>query len=916
MNVLGLLLVGSIAHATAFAVLGIVAYLALRRWGPAAGALAAGSSLGIMAAVAIVVMSPWPRWWTLGLNRPATLAPRIAAAAAPSPSPSDVNAPTAHDQPPEVPRIAPATAAPNLLSLVIDELRRPSAAPTDRSWSWREWLALTFLAGAGLGLGRLSIGLLGIARLRARSRPVDDPELDDLLQLLRAELSCTQPVELRELDELTTPATIGWRHPVLLLPAEWRSWDLNERRAVLAHELAHVRRGDFAAGVAAQLALALQFYHPLAHWLAARLRLEQELAADAWGARLSGGKPSYLATLARMALRRDGRAITWPARAFLPSHGTFVRRIEMLKNHGPIRHVTLSTTARVLTVAALAASGLLVAGLRGPLGDSPAMAQEQPAAAGAAAAPGSYNMAFVPDDARLLIAARPGNLLHRREIRSLLDSMLRGPVAVDKLPIKPEDVEQVLIFWESEAIADGPRRGPGFGIPSGVVLRTNRAQDWKAQISRFLEQDRHAPRLEEAKHEGQTYSRVDGGGSMVLGIFTPDDRTVVAAEEVVLRDLITDRNATARHHWDDAWKRVAKGQLMIALDARWLRRQIAHATPHGPPDARIMLDTFAPLYEKAESYAASIQVNDQSVAIDVVGGTTSPQNARDVAETAQAVLTLGKNALRGVKRDLNGQRRGSEAAEWLIQSADSILAQAKVETTEGFVHLHADAPVDIAEGIRLVAPAVGSARTAARRAQSVNNLKQIGLAFHNYHSAMNHFPAAVNMGGKNRNIPYSWRVAILPYIEQQALYNQYNFDEPWDGPNNRKLIDKMPVIYAYPDPNGSPSGSKGNTSYFAFTGPSTAVGAGGDPQIQNFTDGTSNTILAVEAKREVPWTRPEDIPFDPKQPLPEIGGYNPDGTNALFADGSVHFLRKGVNPRVMKALITRDGGEVISSDQY
>ncbi len=128
---------------------------------------------------------------------------------------------------------------------------------------------------------------------------------------------------------------------MLLLPADWRTWDPDERRAVLAHELAHVRRGDFAAGVAAQLAVALHFYHPLAHWLAARLRLEQELAADAWGARLSGGKPSYLATLAQMALRRDGRAITWPARAFLPSHGTFVRRIEMLKNHGPIRHVTL-----------------------------------------------------------------------------------------------------------------------------------------------------------------------------------------------------------------------------------------------------------------------------------------------------------------------------------------------------------------------------------------------------------------------------------------------------------------------------------------------------------------------------------------------------------------------------------------------
>src|SRR5262249_15573638 len=111
---------------------------------------------------------------------------------------------------------------------------------------------------------------------------------------------------------------------------------------------------------------------------AARLRLEQELAADAWGARLSGGKSSYLATLAQMALRRDGRAVTWPARAFLPSHGTFVRRIDMLRKSKPLRRVSLSIGARVLTVGVLAAMGLLGAGLRGPAGGAPAAAHDQP----------------------------------------------------------------------------------------------------------------------------------------------------------------------------------------------------------------------------------------------------------------------------------------------------------------------------------------------------------------------------------------------------------------------------------------------------------------------------------------------------------------------------------------------------------
>ena len=79
-------------------------------------------------------------------------------------------------------------------------------------------------------------------------------------------------------------------------------------------------------------------------------------------------------------------------------------------------------------------------------------------------------------------------------------------------------------------------------------------------------------------------------------------------------------------------------------------------------------------------------------------------------------------------------------------------------------------------------------------------------------------------------------------------------------------------------------------------------------------DGTSNTILAVEARRDIPWTKPEDLPFDPGR-LSELGGYNANGFNAVFADGAVRFLSNTVNPTVLKALITRDGGEVIRFDE-
>jgi prepilin-type processing-associated H-X9-DG protein len=583
----------------------------------------------------------------------------------------------------------------------------------------------------------------------------------------------------------------------------------------------------------------------------------------------------------------------------------------MLKNHGPSPRVTLPRIARVLTIAALGAIGLLIAGLRGPVGDSSALAQDRAIehqAAGAAS--DSHNLAFLPPDASMIISVRPQFLLRRRDVMSLLNSLRESPSLINRIPVPLEDVEQWLLFWESGAGAEaGAGRGPMLPPPSGFVLRMSRPQDWKAVLEKL-----GGPRLVEARQDGRVYYRLNGVGPQSWGVYPADEQTLVASEEVVLRDLIADRNAPlSRHPWDEAWQRVPKGQVMLGLDTRWLRRRLAQATA-GPaaPGAMLTFETFAPLYEKARSYAVSINASDPALAIDLVAAAGSPENARPVVETLQAVVTLGKNALEGLRREVDRKPRArSEGLESVLQAGDSLLEKARVETTERFVRLHSE--VDLAEVIRLLVPAVSSARAASRRTASVNNLKQIGLAFHNYAQVKDHFPASVNRD--RGNFPYSWRVAILPYIEQQELYNQYRFDEPWDGPNNRKLLDKMPAIYAYPGQDGDPPGPS-NTAYFVFTGKSTIGGVEGGAKIMQITDGTSNTILAVEVKRDIPWTKPEDISFDANAGVPELGGFSPNGFNALFADGSVRFISKSVDPVVLKALITQDGGEVVGGANY
>jgi hypothetical protein len=156
-------------------------------------------------------------------------------------------------------------------------------------------------------------------------------------------------------------------------------------------------------------------------------------------------------------------------------------------------------------------------------------------------------------------------------------------------------------------------------------------------------------------------------------------------------------------------------------------------------------------------------------------------------------------------------------------------------------------------------------------------------------------------------------VAILPYLEQNDLFKSYDFDEPWDGPNNIKLLERMPSVYDHQERSG---GRVTNTSYFVFTGPDTMLGKGDKPSFADVLDGTSNTLMLVEAKRDVPWTKPEDIPFDRQGKLPELGGFSPDGFNAGFGDGSVRYIKQTINPQTLRALITRAGGEVISLDSF
>jgi hypothetical protein len=160
--------------------------------------------------------------------------------------------------------------------------------------------------------------------------------------------------------------------------------------------------------------------------------------------------------------------------------------------------------------------------------------------------------------------------------------------------------------------------------------------------------------------------------------------------------------------------------------------------------------------------------------------------------------------------------------------------------------------------------------------------------------------------GPDGKTPHSWRVELLPFLERTDLYRRYKFDEPWDGPNNRKLLDEMPGVFHSP----TAAVDRGHTCYFVPTGPDTIFSKKEGTGIQEITDGTAQTIMAIETKPSVPWTKPEDIAYDAKQPLPKLGGVYEQGFLTLFADGSVRFISSSIDETTLRGMFTKAGGDL------
>jgi hypothetical protein len=575
------------------------------------------------------------------LLTPLAFAPRPSWPAAPLP------APEAHE-PAAVVETPAAVEAPGGIDLLkLLRLARPAPAAVAKPERFDPWrvVALVGLGLAGFGLGRLVLGLAATARVIRRSRPATDPGLLALAEELRIAIGCQRAVALCESRRVGSAATAGWWRPVVLVSPLWRLWSPAERRAVLAHELAHVARGDFATRLLGRLAVALHGYHPLVRWLAARLELRQEMAADAVAAGPCGGRAAYVKCLAGLALKADARPLG-PVPTFLSRPRTLLKRIAMLR-------VTDDTASRprrwpALAVALLAAAALGLHGskpqaLAGPVIPAKFVEKKERPPLDAA-----YVIPTNDADEVGLFAVRVGELFQMPGMEKIAEtySALIPALAGDTKKVFFEfgDVEQIAgrVVLKHDPKLPAPNRSMMLSLS---MVRMVKKFDWVKQLKVWTTDWTEHAHGGGKYYSGKLTAESLGFKETPFWFYLPDGRTVVLESEANIKKLIDAKGKPAATAWADDWKAMEGGTFALVLPD--VQGKLAKKLPTEKLEgdlAESMLKPVKTICTKARRAAVGIDVGD-GCSIRVRFACATATDAADVDAGCQALAKLVKAAL-------------------------------------------------------------------------------------------------------------------------------------------------------------------------------------------------------------------------------------------------------------------------------
>jgi uncharacterized protein DUF1559 len=419
------------------------------------------------------------------------------------------------------------------------------------------------------------------------------------------------------------------------------------------------------------------------------------------------------------------------------------------------------------------------------------------------------------------------------------------------------------------------------------------------------------PRHEEKRSERGTYFAAPAGAGFARrGLFAEgvlhfaDEHTFLFGPEAEVRNLIDQPPRHQGGQWEAALRLAARKPLLVAgfyppaILEQWLGPKFAR-------DRRSLRPLLA-----AHSGVLTVDLEGDQTRLGLVVDFPVQESARLNEAAVKAALDLLEKQLRGVLALLaRGGMPLPPGAEWWQALARGL---AKPDFRRDGSTVRATVTV-AAEPATLLSSLTGTlgVRSAAAGMIRANDLKQMALAMLAYADSRGCLPPAALCDPQTGKPLLSWRVALLPYLEQQRLYKEFHLDEPWDSPHNIKLLRRMPRVYA--DAGAEPGATTtffrvvvGKGTVFEPFGPRPVSGV----HIGEIKDGTSNTLLLAEAAEAVPWTKPDELIYDPAGPLPRFRRDARGGFQAALADGTVRFIPLSVGDETLRALILRNDGKV------
>ncbi len=546
-------------------------------------------------------------------------------------------------------------------------------------------------------------------------------------------------------------------------------------------------------------------------------------------------------------------------------------------------------------MAICASLGMLLGPVTHGMADDPAGGSARGAANAAAAA--KLNLAFIPAQAVAAIIGHPQGVLTGPSAEWMPVEVITA-AGLKEGGFDPVKLQEVVVLFASPKAA-----GPSPEI--GVVMRFSEPYS-KQQITAAM-------KGRETTLAGHSVITVPGPQPFLWNF--ADEKTLVGGTEGLLKEMLTVKDADSP--LIGLLKKVdtsAHLTAVFSIDAvRSLMKQAIAAAPPAPPP----FQDFLKLPDLLSAIMLRVNAGDKLTATMTLRGVDEAAG-QEVERIVNQGLAMARMMI--MEQVASGPARSSDpveqaTAKYASRISNKIFDEIKPvrrgqNVTISFESNSSVATLGILAGLLL--PAVQSARSAARRLQSMNNLRQISIALLSFEAANRHFPARAIFSKEGKPL-LSWRVAILPFIEQNNLFNQFHLDEPWNSEHNKSLLVNAPMPQVFQDPRRA----LGNTTnYLAVVGKGLAFDGDKGLTLAQFTDGTSNTIMVVQANddRAVPWTKPDDLEVDLKKPLDGLGEAEANGFSAAFADGHVMLIPKTVKEETLRRLFGRADGLVVDQD--